>query len=110
MQNYTEFYHIFSIFSVCGVFSQSTSHLTFNAVLHGFLTLLQIFALILAMELRNYTEDFVDYGTKGWYDILNNYNENNPSTQVFGRPIKSREKICHTIKQYHFAYYQLIIS
>ena len=68
-------------FSVCGVFSQNTKHLAFNAIMHGCLTLLQIFALILAMELRNYTEDFVEAGTNGWYDILIDYREGNLSNK-----------------------------
>ena len=49
--------------------------------MHGFLTLLQIFGVIMAMELRNYTEDFVEASTNGWHDILLSYSKENLSNK-----------------------------
>ena len=35
----------------------------------------------MAMELRNYTEDFVEASTNGWHDILLNYSKENLSNK-----------------------------
>jgi len=45
--------------------------------MHGLLTLMQIFALILGMELRNFTEDFAEYGRNGWHKSVIQYDEKN---------------------------------
>ena len=70
--------------------------------MHGFLTLLQIFALILAMELRNYTEDFVETGTNGWYDILIDYSEENLSKK--GLKISESERRGFSILSAYFKF------
>merc|ERR1712080_192373 len=46
------------------------------------------------MELRNYTEDFVEAGTKGWYDVLNDYNEENLSNKGLVDTIQTHYKCC----------------
>ena len=46
------------------------------------------------MELRNYTEDFVQTGTAPWHSVLRNYNDENISTKNLVDTIQSHYKCC----------------